>query len=140
MQSRLMFPDKLLAPARNPYYSKGSQIYGQGFVFDDQDSKANPVSVVDGIRKSEEEFAHVFALFGGIDLNQQPELKAEKWVINVSDVADEDALKKLPLLYKLISEKVNQGNVKNFRTTRTTSPLNGAGGLTRHQDRNCIAA
>ncbi|QTL04820.1 N-6 DNA methylase [Aquabacter sp. L1I39] len=100
------YDDSPLALADSPYYSKGSQIYGQGFVFDDKDSKANPVSAMDDIRMSEVEFAHVFELFGGVDLNQQPQLHAEKWVINVSEFSDEAALKKLPLLHKLISDKV----------------------------------
>lgn len=100
------YDDSPLALASSPYYSKGSQIYGQGFVFDDNDPKANPVSAIDGIRMSEMEFAHVFELFGGVDLNQQPQLHAKKWVINVSEVQDEGGLKKLPMLYKLISDKV----------------------------------
>ena len=100
------YDDSPSALAASPYYSKGSQIYGQGFVFDDRDSKANPISAIDYIRNIEVEFAHVFPLFGGIDLNQQPELHAEKWVINVSEISDEEELKKLPHLYKLISDKV----------------------------------
>jgi hypothetical protein len=48
----------------------------------------------------------VFALFGGIDLNQQPELRPEKWVINVSEIQDEEALKSLPEIHKIIVERV----------------------------------
>jgi hypothetical protein len=35
--------------AANPYFSKGSQIYGQGFVFDDADPSANSVSTLQEI-------------------------------------------------------------------------------------------
>jgi hypothetical protein len=90
--------------AVNPYFSKGSQVYGQGFVFDDTDPNANPVSALQEIREYNE--SRIFPMFGGIDLNQQPVLTPQKWVVNVSDINSEDELKRLPTIYRLLRSKV----------------------------------
>lgn len=90
----------------NPYFSKGSQPYGQGFVFDDDDTTANPVSEMSAIKESAEERLHLFPMFGGIDLNQSVRLEPRKWILDVSYVENEDALKRLPAIYNVLKAKV----------------------------------
>lgn len=92
--------------AATPYFSKGSQPYGQGFVFDDADNKANPISSLRPILESEEEARFAFPLVGGIDLNQAPELKPSKWIIDTSAINSEADLNRLPNIFKIISERV----------------------------------
>lgn len=97
------------SPARmlnNPYFSKGSQIYGQGFVFDDGDKSAHPLSSLKAVLESPKEASRISELFGGIDINQQPKLTAARWVINVSDLQCEDDLDAYPLIKSLIFDTV----------------------------------
>lgn len=95
------------APLRltaNPYFSKGSQVYGQGFVFDDADASANPLRALQEIR--DECSSRVFPMFGGVDINQVPVLAPQKWVVNVSDINTEDELRRLPAIYQLLLSTV----------------------------------
>ncbi len=96
-------PHRLTA---TPYFSKGSQPYGQGFVFDDADAKANPISSLQPILDSEKEARFAFRMVGGIDLNQDPDLKPSKWIIDTSAISSEEDLNRLPNIFKIISEKV----------------------------------
>lgn len=100
------FDDSPFALGYNPYFSKGSQVYGQGFVFDDKDANANPLERLDRIRSSKEEWKRIFPVFGGVDFNQQPEMKPDKWVLNLSDIEAEDGLKAFPNLYEIARSKV----------------------------------
>ncbi|MGH8318113.1 MAG: Eco57I restriction-modification methylase domain-containing protein [Steroidobacteraceae bacterium] len=100
------FDESPLPLGKVPYYSKGSQIYGQGFVFDDSDTKANPLSDLDVIKANPAEWIHVFPMFGGVDINQDPQLIPKKWVINVSEIESEAALVTLPTIYRILSERV----------------------------------
>ncbi|HEY2048592.1 MAG TPA: DNA methyltransferase [Caulobacteraceae bacterium] len=88
----------------NPYFSKGSQIYGQGFVIDDNDATANPIAVLRFFSEAEKSF--VFPVFGGIDLNQRSILSHEKWVINVSGIESEAELDHLSAISQLLRNTV----------------------------------
>lgn len=92
--------------ASTPYFSKGSQPYGQGFVFDDDDAKANPTAALQAILNSSFEANFLFRMVGGINLNQDPQVRPEKWIINASSIGSEEELNRLPEIAQVIREKV----------------------------------
>jgi hypothetical protein len=93
--------------ASSPYFSKGSQVYGQGFVFDDTDANANPIALLKAIQVNEPESAtRIFPFIGGEDLNTQTTLEAYKFVIYLSDIAEEAGLKAFPMLEEILRNKV----------------------------------
>ena len=92
--------------ASAPYFSKGSQPYGQGFVFDDTDRKANSLKEMTAIRENSDESLYLHPVFGGVDINQMPRLIAAKWIIDVSDITDEVRIKELTAIYNIISNTV----------------------------------
>lgn len=97
-------PRPLLA---SPYFSKGSQIYGQGFTFDDTDSKANSLSIMNDLMDAEPQSAkRIFPFTGGEELNSQPTLHPIRYVAFLSDLKDEIELKGFPRLAHLIKEHV----------------------------------
>lgn len=96
-------PARLAASA---YYSKGSQPYGQGFVFDDSDQKANPIAAMKDIQSSAEESCFLYPMLGGVDLNRQPALSPTKWIIDVSEIQSEAALADLPAIDRLLRDRV----------------------------------
>ena len=97
-------PKKL---ASSPFFSKGSQIYGQGFLFDDSDDKANPLSLMNEIVSQEPcSRERIFPFIGGEELNSQPVLHPNAHVINVSDLREESELAAYPRLAEIIRQKV----------------------------------
>jgi hypothetical protein len=110
------------APARlsTAYFSKGSQIYGQGFVFDDTDEAANPLSLMNEICKAEpQSVGRIFPFFGGEDLNSQATPSAYKYVIYLSDIEEESELASYPRL-----DTVVRGKVKPERDKLGDNPNN----------------
>jgi hypothetical protein len=92
---------------RSPYFSKGSQIYGQGFVFDDNDAKANPTSLMQQIIRAEPQSAvRILPFIGGQEINNQPVPTPNSHVIYFSDIDNEQELERFPLLYRLIRDRV----------------------------------
>ena len=64
----------------------GSKIYGQGFVFDDEDSEATPLSEMQrliGLNASNQE--RVFPYIGGEEVNDNPLHLHRRFVINFAD-------------------------------------------------------
>jgi len=98
------FPEKLASTA---YFSKGSQIYGQGFVFDDTDESANPLSLMEQII-NDEPIANnrILPFIGGQELNSQPKLTPYRYVIYLSDIQTEEELEGYPHLASLVRRKV----------------------------------
>lgn len=84
------------APKRlvsNPYYSKGVQIYGQGFLFDDEDNRANPLSEMNAILErapDEAKFLHKY--IGGSELNSYAHIDPQRFAINLSQFSSEDEI------------------------------------------------
>jgi hypothetical protein len=91
-----------------PYSSQGSKIYGQGFVFDDADPKANSLSKMRSLVKQAPRLAErILPYIGGDEVNTSPELKPHRHVIYLSDVRDEAELTaRWPLLAEIVREKV----------------------------------
>jgi N-6 DNA Methylase len=97
------------SPARlsmNPYFSLGSKIYGQGFVFDDRDPKANKIEVMNDLTLKADVSRRIKSYIGGEDLNDVPLLVARRFVIDVNDIADEVGLNSVPQIRDLLLEKV----------------------------------
>jgi hypothetical protein len=97
-------------PARlfsNPYFSLGSKIYGQGFLFDDGDPKASRLSVMrDILVRNPEARKRIFPYIGGEELNSTPAPAPVRFVIYLSDIQDEAELNQLPDLAAIVKEKV----------------------------------
>ena len=108
--SAYLVPGSADAPPRrlqSAYFSKGSQIYGQGFVFDDEDPKASPLSLMNHVLETEpSSAARIFPFIGGEQINNQASLSPQRYVIYVSDLAEESDLESVPALAKIIREKV----------------------------------
>ena len=92
---------------RNALFSKGCQIYGQGFLFDDGDTKATPVAALERIRREEpQSYARIHPYIGGSQVNSSPDLSVNRWAINVSDLDSKEALESFPALSAIIRSRV----------------------------------
>ncbi len=101
------------------YYSVGVKIYGQGFVFDDGDPDANPMSVLASVRKNapnEEKF--IFEYIGGEEINSSPTQSSSRFVINLSSLSESE-LEHLPALRDIVIRRV-----KPYRDLLGTNPNN----------------
>ena len=64
----------------------GAKIYGQGFAFDDEDTKATPLSEMKRlVAKSKRNSERIFPYVGGEEVNDHPEHKFHRYVISFSD-------------------------------------------------------
>lgn len=66
----------------------GSYVLGMGFTFDDTDRKgvANPISLMEQmIRKDPRNDDRIFPYIGGDEVNEDPEHRPHRWVINFED-------------------------------------------------------
>jgi hypothetical protein len=90
-----------------PYFSLGSKIYGQGFLFDDSDPEANQLNLLDSILEREPDAAErIFSYIGGEDVNGSPTHSSLRKVIYLSDLKTEEELKQFPLLAAVVKAKV----------------------------------
>jgi hypothetical protein len=91
----------------NPYFSLGSKIYGQGFLFDDDDAKASSTSLKDDLLKRIPNVERrIRPYIGGEELNSEPTQHHHRWVIVLSDVETEEQLDKWPELRDIVRAKV----------------------------------
>ena len=68
--------------ANNPYFSAGSKIYGQGFLFDDEDSDASPIALMEEILNSSPLYLpRVIPYIGGEEVNSSPIQSPRRYVI-----------------------------------------------------------
>jgi hypothetical protein len=105
---------------RNALFSAGSKIYGQGFLFDDEDPQASPASLmVEILEKNPAARKRVLPYMGGSELNSSPSLSPRRHVIYLSDIADEAGLKEWPELEAVVRTKV-----KPYRDQLGTNPNN----------------
>jgi hypothetical protein len=94
----------------NPYYSSGSKIYGQGFLFDDSDPKANPISLMTSLLQHDPRLRdRILPYIGGDEINTSPILEGHRYVIYLSDLAEEDDLADWRELATIVREKVKPG-------------------------------
>ena len=101
-------PERLID---TPYFSLGSKIYGQGFLFDDDDPEATPDSRrIEIIKKDPSCAERIFPYIGGEDLNSSPTQLAPRHVIFLSDLKTEAELAAWPELEELVRERVKPGH------------------------------
>jgi hypothetical protein len=90
-----------------PYFSSGSKIYGQGFLFDDQDPKANPLALRSRLLADDPDIAtRILPYIGGEEVNSSPSQEPRRYAIFLSDIRDEEELQKWPALANIAREKV----------------------------------
>ena len=87
---------------------RGCDIYGQGFVFSDEEKNAvtNPICLMDEFLASNPSNKSViFPYIGGKEINSDPQHKHHRYVINFAQMSLEEA-KEWPDLVQLVREKV----------------------------------
>ncbi len=109
--SAYLFPGKLDdSPTRlmsSPFFSAGSKIYGQGFLFDDTDPKATPLAVMhDIVRRHPPSQTRIYPYIGGEEVNSSPSPSATRYAIYLSDLETEDDLSAWPLLADIVRSRV----------------------------------
>ena len=91
----------------NPYFSLGSKIYGQGFVFCDDDPECSPVAERESIVENHPEWeSRMPPYIGGEEINTDPRQRFHRYVICLSDVSSEEELTQWPDLRDIVAAKV----------------------------------
>ncbi|KAA0909567.1 N-6 DNA methylase [Aquicoccus porphyridii] len=99
--------------ASSLYYALGSKIYGQGFVFDDSDLKANSLEAREHLLQESDRYGrYIYTYLGGEEINKSPTQSAHRYVVNVSELNTEAELKRLPSIYTLLESKVYPERMK----------------------------
>jgi hypothetical protein len=97
-------PEKLNA---TPFYSAGSKIYGQGFLFDDSDDKASPISEMQRILDNNpKESIRIYPYIGGEEVNGDPNFGYRRYAIFLSDIETELELDIFPQLRDIVHARV----------------------------------
>jgi N-6 DNA Methylase len=93
--------------AATPFFSAGSKIYGQGFLFDDRDPDANPSELQRRVLGCDSRYAsRILPYIGGEQVNSDPSHQADRAVIFLSDIKDENELNDWPMLADIVRAKV----------------------------------
>ena len=88
-------------------WSAGSQIYGQGFLFDDEDERANPRHLLHSILTAHPNLApRVFPYIGGSEVANTPQSTPHRHAIYLSDIRHECDLAPYEPLVALVRAKV----------------------------------
>jgi len=96
----------------NPYFSMGSKIYGQGFLFADDDPDCTPTIERERILDDHPDWRdRVPPYIGGEEVNTDPLHRARRFVIALSDVPDEAGLYSWPELRGIVEDKVRPGRL-----------------------------
>jgi hypothetical protein len=98
------------SPARldyNPYFSLGSKIYGQGFLFADDDSACTPIAERQAMLAEHPDWrGRIPPYIGGEEINSDPLHRSRRFVISLSDVSEEKDLDRWPDLKSIVERKV----------------------------------
>jgi len=93
--------------SKNPYFSLGSKIYGQGFLFDDQDINASPTATMRCILEDHPNFSErIRPYIGGEEVNSSPSHTPSRYAIYLSDIANEEGLQEYEPLAAIVRERV----------------------------------
>lgn len=110
-------PDTLSENAKLAFI--GSYVLGMGFTFDDTDKSgvASPLSVMADLISSDSRNSDViFPYIGGEEINTDPQQLHHRYIINFSDMSEEEA-SRWPALLKIVETKV-----KGTRGSHSTAP------------------
>jgi hypothetical protein len=92
---------------------EGSKSYGQGFLFDDGDAKANPLSTMRELIKANPKNAErIFQYIGGEELNESPTQSAHRYIIDFGEMAEDEA-RQWPALIDVLEIKVRPERENN---------------------------
>lgn len=84
----------------------GTKIYGQGFLFDDSEAKATPLSEMQRLVDEDQHNGEIILPYiGGDEINKHPTQSHYRFVINFDDM-DESTARKWPSLFSIVEEKV----------------------------------
>jgi hypothetical protein len=107
-----------------PFFSLGSKIYGQGFVFDDKDDDASSIATMKTLVNKHPELiaTRIFPYIGGEEVNSEPDHAPRRFVIYLSDVLTERELDRFPELRDIVREKVYPERMK-LSSNPNSAPL-----------------
>ncbi|OGQ89329.1 MAG: hypothetical protein A2289_05940, partial [Deltaproteobacteria bacterium RIFOXYA12_FULL_58_15] len=108
-------PDALVA--NTGLSSKGYDVYGLGFIFDDDDTEgvSSPVAEMHRLIKVDARNAErIFPYVGGEDLMRMPRLLPARYIINFGDLSEPEA-RRWPALMELVETKVRPQRLLNNR-------------------------
>jgi hypothetical protein len=101
------------SPARlsaNPYFSLGSKIYGQGFLFANGDPDCTPLDVREKLLEKEPNLeSRIRPYIGGEEIVSHPTQMHHRYVILLSDLQSEADLEQWPELRDIVRNKVKPG-------------------------------
>jgi len=106
---------------------KGSQPYGQGFVFDnttpaDDDTPGipSPIATMERlIAKDSRNASAIFPYIGGEEVNSSPTHACHRYVINFGERSEEQCLLEWPELMEIVEKKVKPGRLAQNREIRS---------------------
>lgn len=88
-------------------HSLGSKIYGQGFLFDDDDDDASPTAdMTQVLQRHPEDAERIRPYVSGEDLNDDPRHRHSRYAIYLSDLKTEQELSSHPELAEIVLRKV----------------------------------
>ncbi|MCY2978375.1 MAG: class I SAM-dependent DNA methyltransferase [Planctomycetota bacterium] len=96
----------------NPYFSLGSKIYGQGFLFADDDPQCTPLKTRERILSAHPDWSdRMKPYLVGEEINSHPQQIPQRYVIYLSDIEDDEGLDEFPDLRDIVLEKVKPGRM-----------------------------
>jgi hypothetical protein len=99
--------------AGNPYFSMGSKIYGQGFIFANDDPACTPLAVRKEILLRHPTWERLVPQYiSGEDINQHPQHSSSRYVIDLNEAGIEDDLDRWPELRRIVEDKVRPGRMR----------------------------
>ncbi len=109
-------PAKLLNNSGRSF--AGSKIYGQGFVFVDDDVNATSIKKMDElIEKHSRNSERIFPYIGGEEVNTSPTHSHHRYVINFGEMSEDEA-RNYPDLMAIVEDKVKPERLRQKRETR----------------------
>jgi hypothetical protein len=100
---------------------KGWEIAGSGFTFDDGAGSGSPTSIFDMnrlIQKNPENAKRIFPFIGGEELNTSPTQSHHRYVIDFSDLTEDEARRGWPDLFEIVEKTVKPERDSQKRESR----------------------
>jgi hypothetical protein len=100
----------------------GCKVYGQGFTFDDTDTKGQASSIAEMhrlIAKDSRNAERIFPYIGGEEVNDSPTHLHHRYVINFGQMTEEEA-RGWPDLMRIVEERVKPGRLDDNRGSYRT--------------------
>lgn len=95
--------------------TKGIELYSNGFLFADNDTKCTPLSDMEEIIKNNSEEASLIKPYtGGAEINDFPVFKPQRYAIDANHLDETELHNGYPKLYEILSNKV-----KEYRLSRS---------------------